>query len=575
MRSSSSFVDEQWETNLALVGEGSVAAAFTALNAAFEPLDSSRNQIVNLRLAPKKSKHIVGCPTIMQDRMQTLSSIRTAATLPGDSGGAALHSKPFAPRLPLSDMSGGAYIPLGGFQSAAAPFAGSTVAPGGGYSTQQMQQPQPPLPPQQLWQQHPTVASGRDSTREWAEPSSPATAPWVTPEKTDAQAEADLLALLMGDDKLDDDEEEDELLKMLQGGGDDGGESAQWSSKQSQAGLSNRTGQNNCFLNVVVQALFHLPKFSSPFGSLSIATETAENRCQRQLFQALQSTFSALSTSSGSLVSKAASGDHLRHALAEAFSEFSLGEMSDAAEALDHVLEALQSVFKVDMIRTRSDRIVARGKCLVHECFEWRLRNFAECATCRFKQREEYSEYFKSEYINVFQLKCVWLDSVLFVVFDPLTPPPPPLTTTTRSAAHARMSSKPFDELCGIMGRDTIPKCDKCWKDRRQAKVVEIKRELIASEKPGVPRRPDSSVLPDVVTLCLVWADPNPSSEQIGNLLRSIDPWIYPHALFDTPRGSPEARANRCAKLCGMVRLSPPPPPLCLSLSPRMRAKPD
>ena len=128
-------------------------------------------------------------------------------------------------------------------------------------------------------------------------------------------------------------------------------------------GLSNSIGQNNCFLNVVVQALFHIAAFRIPFLQLRERTSAEDDkhfeeedqgvnvwaklRSERvqpptALFRALQETMQQLGTSRTSLTSQSASGDEIRSALARGFSEFQLGEMSDAVEAHMMVLETLQ-----------------------------------------------------------------------------------------------------------------------------------------------------------------------------------------------------------------------------------------
>ena len=121
-------------------------------------------------------------------------------------------------------------------------------------------------------------------------------------------------------------------------------------------------------------------------------------------------------------------------------------------------------------------------------------------------------------------------------------------TQYANSESTAHIGGLPFDELIGQLNRDTIPHCDHC------KNVVPIRRELRPSTKPGWQRPADDSYLPKIVSLALAWPSA-PTGAEIGRLLRRIDPWIYPHKLFDTSPSSSQAKANRCAKLCGMVRL--------------------
>jgi hypothetical protein len=307
---------------------------------------------------------------------------------------------------------------------------------------QQTQQQRPPWTPGA--QQAPPSGMHRSPQQQpppqrgaWAPPP-PTTGAWTADEDGDAPSEseedghifmAEHLAGLVGDgggndvtpnratrDFNDVDIDEDigdmemDLLSMLTGG--DGRPAASSTpsggapsaAQRAELGLSNATGQNNCFLNVVVQALFHLPYFSQYFVGLGIGAGTS-NPAQRQLFRALQRTFTALSASSESLVANSANGNDMRNALAVAFSEFELGEMNDAAEAMDKVLEALQSIFKEDLVTTKQGRAVVKGRCLVHEVFEWRLSNTAWCAQCSHSQRESMVYESKNEIVYVHILK--------------------------------------------------------------------------------------------------------------------------------------------------------------------------
>ena len=79
--------------------------------------------------------------------------------------------------------------------------------------------------------------------------------------------------------------------------------------------------------------------------------------------------------------------------------------MNDAAEAMSKVLEALQTVFAVDLISTKQGRAVTKGRCLVHEAFEWCLCDTAYCRPCLHQQRETRLVTLKSEIVYVEILK--------------------------------------------------------------------------------------------------------------------------------------------------------------------------
>lgn len=149
-------------------------------------------------------------------------------------------------------------------------------------------------------------------------------------------------------------------------------------------GLTNETGQNNCFLNVVVQSLWHLDAFREPFWAAHTASkisslpeppspsktslheieaETNEVEDKERIRRALIAVFEGLSGVTGTGVgaregitgdghgkvsdSGAVSVDALRAALQRssraAARLFGEGQMDDAVEALEVVLGSLPS----------------------------------------------------------------------------------------------------------------------------------------------------------------------------------------------------------------------------------------
>jgi len=126
-------------------------------------------------------------------------------------------------------------------------------------------------------------------------------------------------------------------------------------------GLANASGQNNCFLNVVVQSLWHLDAFREQFCQAEnflsgvIESEEKENEPDSQeahsecIRKALASVFQGLSqqpTLGVEEVASAVSVDQLREALNQrnrAGSHFGVGRMDDAVEALEVLLSSLPS----------------------------------------------------------------------------------------------------------------------------------------------------------------------------------------------------------------------------------------
>ena len=104
-------------------------------------------------------------------------------------------------------------------------------------------------------------------------------------------------------------------------------------------GLYNRVGLNNCFLNVVIQSLWHIDHFRERFISLDY---THVHRATPCLFCALRSVFVDYEFSEGDVIPPRL----LRAALAELYEgehRFQWGAMSDAEEVLEAILEWLHA----------------------------------------------------------------------------------------------------------------------------------------------------------------------------------------------------------------------------------------
>lgn len=100
-------------------------------------------------------------------------------------------------------------------------------------------------------------------------------------------------------------------------------------------GLSNSSGENNCFLNVLIQVLYHLEDFRVMFESITWVDPGPQSP-----FAALKALFQRLGTKGGGALAP----DQLRSALAKAYRQegkFQLNEMDDATETLEKLLAQL------------------------------------------------------------------------------------------------------------------------------------------------------------------------------------------------------------------------------------------
>lgn len=146
---------------------------------------------------------------------------------------------------------------------------------------------------------------------------------------------------------------------------------------RSEKGLENSAGQNNCFLNVVIQGLWHIDAFRNNFAQL----EQHRHNDKACVFCALKVTSIPLCTSVSSLLMQQVIFTQfefsetdtlpptaLRQSLHELFqqqSRFQLGELDDAAEALVslHVHHTMHT-------RTRTRTARTRTRTHTHTCTE-------------------------------------------------------------------------------------------------------------------------------------------------------------------------------------------------------------
>eukprot|EP00818_Percolomonas_sp_WS_P003272 CAMPEP_0117443530 /NCGR_PEP_ID=MMETSP0759-20121206/4741_1 /TAXON_ID=63605 /ORGANISM="Percolomonas cosmopolitus, Strain WS" /LENGTH=801 /DNA_ID=CAMNT_0005235505 /DNA_START=203 /DNA_END=2609 /DNA_ORIENTATION=+ len=147
-----------------------------------------------------------------------------------------------------------------------------------------------------------------------------------------------------------------------------------------QAGLSNPKGSNNCFLNVVVQLLFHVPIFQSFFLSLHSQKHKCADRnsdgslrdanTSRCVFCALQILFTHFRYGADETLTPIQLRESLSRAY-EASGRFQLFQMDDACEAYQSLIEQLNDSMKHCGIRIA--------------CFDFQVNEQTVCPTCKSK----------------------------------------------------------------------------------------------------------------------------------------------------------------------------------------------
>jgi hypothetical protein len=130
----------------------------------------------------------------------------------------------------------------------------------------------------------------------------------------------------------------------------------------SEKGLENMFGENNCFLNVVIQALWHLKHFRNKFIVAEAHSHTTSKAC---VFCALKDIFVHFQFGTEATVPPQV----LRHALAALFESekrFQMGSLDDAAEAFDAILRAIHN--NVEGVQGGEDR-ACQPLCAAHKTF--------------------------------------------------------------------------------------------------------------------------------------------------------------------------------------------------------------
>ena len=174
------------------------------------------------------------------------------------------------------------------------------------------------------------------------------------------------------------------------------------------AGLVNRDGEYNCFLNVVIQSLWHLPRFSGAVQLELPDTFGATRDPDVAVAASLCEVFAALDAESSSGATGMVAPTTLRKALAVLTSGkgalFSEHEMADASEALEAIFHAVHRALAPKHGGARARRAVSpiksnspgRGlfldqecgyRSIVHECFGMDVEEYMACGECGVRSR--------------------------------------------------------------------------------------------------------------------------------------------------------------------------------------------
>ncbi|WCJ35992.1 Ubiquitin carboxyl-terminal hydrolase-related protein [Euphorbia peplus] len=162
-------------------------------------------------------------------------------------------------------------------------------------------------------------------------------------------------------------------------------------------GLQNNVGEYNCFLNVIIQSLWHLRRFREEFLSKSASEHVHVG--EPCVVCALYEIFTALSIASTDMRREAVAPSSLRIALSNLYPDsnfFQEAQMNDASEVLEVLFDCLHRAFTSGSGVSDSDSAdsscmgswdCSNNACLVHSLFGMNIFERMNCSKCGLESR--------------------------------------------------------------------------------------------------------------------------------------------------------------------------------------------
>ncbi|XP_062209984.1 uncharacterized protein LOC133911660 [Phragmites australis] len=168
------------------------------------------------------------------------------------------------------------------------------------------------------------------------------------------------------------------------------------------AGLKNAAGEYNCFLNVIIQSLWHIRRFRDEFLKTSSLHKHVEDPCA---VCALYDVFIDLSKASKGQ-GEAVAPTSLRIALSKSYPNskfFQEGQMNDASEVLGVIFECLHKSYTSRAVchgNSHEKNYVgswdcANSSCIAHSFFGMDVYERMNCHSCKLESRRlKYTSFF-------------------------------------------------------------------------------------------------------------------------------------------------------------------------------------
>ncbi|PRP77343.1 hypothetical protein PROFUN_05588 [Planoprotostelium fungivorum] len=250
-------------------------------------------------------------------------------------------------------------------------------------------------------------------------------------------------------------------------------------------GLINSKGEQNCFINSVIQALWHLESFRKAFGSCADHNHPGltkpDSTC---IFCALQVIFANYQYGQDDIIPPTA----LREAMSSLFKSqerFQLGQYADATEALEEIIFWLHAAVTFPN-GTPEDEIdaICVPPCFVHKVFRLNVLEQQVCHRCGAQNEPMTSSNFV-HYVYAAVLRRL----------------------SKRNIADFSRILKAADD------EDKRPCSNEC----------DIEQHLLNQ--------------PEVISVCIVWDSTQPPKEDISKVLDCIGMSIRPKDIFSSADG--------------------------------------
>lgn len=184
-------------------------------------------------------------------------------------------------------------------------------------------------------------------------------------------------------------------------------------------GLTNAIGEYNCFLNVIIQSLWHLRRFRDEFLMRSSVHAHIGDPC---VVCALHDIFVAMNKATRDSQKEAVTPTRLRIALSNLYPDsnfFQQAQMNDASEVLGVIFDCLHKSFTCpSQCDTESEESNHMGTwdcdsttCIAHNIFGMDIFEQMNCSSCSMESRHlKYTTFFHN--INASALRTMKISSV-------------------------------------------------------------------------------------------------------------------------------------------------------------------